>query len=406
MAGNVKVVKAKAGMLAIAKSVSTGELVIGGGTVKAVTNAVPEAFAGLTLHLDASRPETIVRDGDGYVLEWHSTVGGVVLTPQSDKGNNPFYSVNAYGDHPAITFGQTKAVASSGNALVGDRSICHKTIIVVNRPKAEMTSNLMGLYGGWHVNFGIRRETVSAYYWDDEGGVFEKRNGDLAYVNGVLEYDPANGLTPNNGTYYWSANWGAWSRTAPHVLTAITAESDVDKTTVTPAVGSYFTNWTRAWVGDVHEIIVYDRVLTADERNTIETALMSKWGILGNVNKTPAVTELGNVLSPDSAVRVTGDSTVDFGGMDQVIPALLVDAKTASCPQLTITGVIGPLDLSTMDFALSCETDLTARQSVLNVPSGLTGSFKSENVPEGVKVKYGATEVFVSAVRGLILLFR
>ena len=73
-------------------------------------------------------------------------------------------------------------------------------------------------------------------------------------------------------------------------------------------------NSSQPWLGDLAELIVYDRALTAAERKGVEDYLLAKYGI-GEQVTTPSISPAGGVFTDPVAVT-PGDA--DGGGGDPV----------------------------------------------------------------------------------------
>ena len=104
-----------------------------------------------------------------------------------------------------------------------------------------------------------------------------------------------------------------------HLVTSVNGA----RQTFRPAIGDYWGSsqyTSRYYRGDVAEILVFDRSLTALERQTVEAALMAKWFPAGS----------GSVLPSSASVTVQAGGTLDLAGARSV----------ARCPAAAVSRTV------------------------------------------------------------------
>ncbi len=105
------------------------------------------------------------------------------------------------------------------------------------------------------------------------------------------------------------------------------------------------------WWGDLAELIVYERELTALERKTVEDHLLAKYGVLNTVT-TPSISPAGGVFTgsvtvsietqtPGAEIHYTLDGTEPTLGSPVYADPLLIDA-TVTLKAKAFEGVLAP----------------------------------------------------------------
>lgn len=196
---------------------------------------------------------------------------------------------------------------------------------------------------------------------------------------------------------------------------------------------SYAHGTDRFLVGYLHEVLMYDRLLTTNEIEIVQKSLMEKWG----VTPAAALTNICNTLPPMD-VTVASGATLDLGNASQtlkklsgagtvangdslavtdglaltgtmsveanclVMPSLLLDAVTGDFPELSVSG-----DLDVTGTALTLSGFKASRATIVESANGTIASpFASvSGLPVGASLKYSENRVRISG-GGLMLLFR
>ena len=220
--------------------------------------SVDSPASGAVLWLDASDPNSLVLDGNNKVSRWNDLSGNENYVSQSDPNNQPDYAVvdsSIYG--PVVDFGDMVKSTdmlqpwmqfkdSAGNDLSLE-SI--RMVFVVMRGAGFV----LGGNSTYHFHRDRDIETSGeAILWDAEWTSENIRNGQ-SYLNGD-EVDGTVTPLPAMGAVISIATTGP--------VTANTLAKD---------------RTTRSGGPKYAEILIYDRVLTEQERQDTETYLMDKW---------------------------------------------------------------------------------------------------------------------------------
>lgn len=369
VSGNVKVVKTGAGKLSVrgAKTYSGDTLVSEGGLAAAPGCAV-EALGGCVVHLDAMRTDTLkVNAADNKVLEWRSTAGdGLVFSPYPREGvdgfpaadefdvDTPTYNSRLANGLPALQCGENAAGEKALTFLFGNKTIAHRTVILVQVPMAPTKpagANLLGYSSYGHPFFtdgSADNDRILKKWWGSSGKMYGQLgtswNGGYPYVymNGLKEWDPDGSVYNPYGEnrkqgFMSKFDTAPFNYYTPHVVTMVLPEN-ANTVSFRPAVGVsgriYWDGMKRGgdtsdadwFIGKLCEVIVFNRSLSDTERLTIETELMRKWNLPHR--STPIV---DSPLSANSAYHVVGGTTLDTGSGLGKVAALAVDSGSLVC---------------------------------------------------------------------------
>ena len=255
--GALTVVKRGAGSLTVGSAALAG-LAIEGGTVRFFN---PLAGDGLSWWLDAARSDTLTVE-NGTVTRWVS------------RGKDGTVFTTAHG-LPGPTRTRTLAgkdvVSFDGAAnqrLVATGSSVNRTVFVVDVPR-ELGENA-GLFGRDWADVGQRYESwthTASWAWKSGGHTFAQ--GNYIYIDGV-RFDENHNL-----------NSQPLIKGVTQVLTFEHPFDNGDSVpTFTPSVGGYYAENNvadRSFDGDIAEILSFDRILSATERELVEDHLAKKW---------------------------------------------------------------------------------------------------------------------------------
>lgn len=408
-----------------------GDTILDGGTVEAVTNLVVDAIPGLVLHLDAQRSDTIERDADGLVSRWYLTndptnffalaktgefMGATYLAEQTP----PLYLATGINDTlPCVRFGNnsTRTPMKLGETKGEDLfTLKHRTAIVVHVPQITGNDTVVP-YGRYYLASPGGRYHALIKYWSNSNVAYGHSvwggGTNEVYINSKKSYDFLNGPTPENIKFGYSV---PPESLYPQILTVTIPEADPEPPVLTyrPVLGAYcYRSYNdggsyecKGYIGNVCEVMVFDRYLPDAERRMIETYLYHKWftAAFGSKVYPPYRGERAftNTLASSTFV-VTADTTFAPIG-SQAIAALTVDAQGAeTAPCLTLTG---DLDLSQTAFILT-NGEAAVKGPVVQTTGTLSGEFKSvEGVDAYHKLVYRAKDVIYKAIRGAMLLVR
>jgi len=187
---------------------------------------------GLALWLDAAQPGAVVTDDAGRVGEWGDRSGAGRNARQDDPQLRPFYVHDGLNGMPALRFSETETTRMEIPDLAAGKTTA-TIFAVISNPEP-----------GSDVNHDPRILTAS------DGKEFDYMGGLCASVTGMETGGPR------------QAAWTFTDRSAQHVRLGC----------FSPSYQTYFT-------GLISELLVYTRVLTADEQDLVRAHLMAKWGL-------------------------------------------------------------------------------------------------------------------------------
>lgn len=178
----------------------------------------------------------------------------------SGFGANNLAAIRFDGDHSDPDGAGTLPAGDNADRLLLSIATSPKTVFLVCA--TQTNRSLDGVWGLDNGDMGIRLDGTPSV-WQNPGNENTYNNSGALYVNG----DP-NNQSAANGT--------------PIILTAL-GDSSLSAT----SLGNYFRynfGSSRAWNGDMAEVIVYDRQLNGAERSVVENALSAKYGIALSAN--------------------------------------------------------------------------------------------------------------------------
>jgi len=258
------------------------------------------AITGQVLWLDADDTSTILdAEGDnadsgafsGQVQTWvdKSTSGFSVTAAGST--NRPTYTTGALNGNNLLTFdGGSDFLRNTGASIAGDD---YTIFAVFNRTTATGRDAVYELGSGTGSRNGL--------YLNDTGSGRVQLYHNTAFISPTVTYSTSSyilsAITLDASTYNLyqnGANVGTGTTASPRTTsTGIYIGADA-----TPASPDELQ-------GNIAEIIIYDRDLTADERHDVETYLAGKWG-LSITNATPTVsTNTGTTLAEGATTMIT-----------------------------------------------------------------------------------------------------
>ena len=295
--------------------------------------SAPAFVPGLVLWLDGADTATRFTDPAGTIP---AGVGDRVARwdDKSDVGNDATQLTLA--SRPTVTdvAGSAVPVFDGGDSLALDptllpRGTAPSTVFVVARPDAT----------GTRAAFVHGANAVGAFRWYGSDG------SRMRYVSAFSTANPMTTAWPAAGPGVLTARFDAaagtaWADGGAEVTVAGSFSTGSSYAQVGANSGMQF------WSGPIHEILVYDRALTAAERRTVEAWLAAKWGIA----LTPAA-PTGVTATPGSGSVVAGwtppgdagggavtDYTVQYRAQGSSTWLTFNDG-TSTTPSATITGL-------------------------------------------------------------------
>lgn len=218
----------------------------------------PILGSNLLLWLDADDADAVTEDANGNITNWY------------DKSENSSHAVATTGKHP------------SGNA----NAINGKKALYFDGTEDMTLSNMLHSESNYTAFTVFKTNATNS----DAERLFESNDGSdrLILWSSTGASQNTGIFTDTEGTVSLSTRVSGaqvitWSLEAPssaksyiNGVTTATGSYTQKALESTPTIGSRNVNYV---IGDVGELILYDRVLTDSERAQVETYLSFKWGI-------------------------------------------------------------------------------------------------------------------------------
>ena len=310
--GDIAIEKRGSGNLTFAarQSYSGRTHVVEGGLASApdLSYADYSAYGTLSVHLDASHPETLVADGNGDLAEWKSLTDNGVTVYGAESANlypsvtyphsNPsIIASDPYaGGRSAVMFGYTRGGATRACTFIAARkngaaaNFQARTFFFVQRQRdPSSTLGFLGMVKGYTFRF-LR---TSGNGWDMAYKMDEAwANGRKATGTANCTYE-ASAHTNLNLLVVRNANLGSFEAIGAQYLIR-------DNGT---AIGT-----SSSLIMELHEVLLFDEALTDAQIEDVSGILMQKW----NIPK-QAVCISESLLSPMSSHVVDAGATLDCG---------------------------------------------------------------------------------------------
>jgi hypothetical protein len=297
-------------MSSIVRSVS-GSRVPGWLAAVALLPAGPAAFAqaplqnGLHAWFKADAGVTVT---NGTVTAWtDQTANGFVLTPPA---TGPVLTPASVNGLPALTFDGTVQL----NGSLGTESLNDATLFAIFRYTVADSDNdylyTLGANASAGSQFSLsRRSSERAYHYD----------GSVAFLS-------ADGLVPGSQWLVSSQVFGAETVSSHDLFlngAAVLRSKSSGSYAADPGtmvIGNWTSGSTR-FVGDLVELLVYDRALTESERRSMEGYLRNRTGLAANFEQEAEILSGWDVIQYELDAQPDALWTFDLGGTraDQAI---------------------------------------------------------------------------------------
>jgi hypothetical protein len=214
--------------------------------VRKPVRAPPPGVPGLRLWLDATNADSLTVDEQGRVSRWQSATG--VTAAQTDPARQPVRATDPLSGLPVLRFDGLDDWLSF--QLLNDA----RTVFVVAREDAHATSSFRSVLGETATTDFTRGGDRVLYFHPHSAFAGEDA---IAHVNGSA-------VNPT------AARW-------PESLCLVT--SVAARRLQASLIGSDRFVADRNWHGDIGEVLVYNRRLSASEIDAVESWLMAKWAL-------------------------------------------------------------------------------------------------------------------------------
>jgi hypothetical protein len=221
---------------------------------------------GLQLHLDASLPATVIRDGSNFVSAWNDKSGKARNMAQGTQANKPLFLATGLGGLGALQFdGTDDFMTFSDQTLSYIASKSFTVFYVASKPANNNTWVFGGTNTGTRTNLYAGNLTANThrvgFYNDDQGSIVTAAASGTTEIYTIV-YDSSN-------------NQRTIRRNRVEVSRAVTGGSVSSMTG--QAIGRYISSYGNFKIG---EFLIYDRALQFAEQETVEKDLISKWSIV------------------------------------------------------------------------------------------------------------------------------
>lgn len=219
--------------------------------------------SNLSLWLDAQSSSYVTRDSSDLVSQWTDKSGNNNHFT-SAGGDRPTWTQNQINGKPSVFFDGTQKL-TGGSGLYGI-SASANTMCLVSRRATET--------GAYEVMYSGDNGTTARYYmaYPSTAGFleFKNRNGAAGTV-----FDTLTATNPAKVIGYRS---GTTQGIIVNGKTAVPNNNGTDYTATNVTIGS-LSNDTVPFIGDLCELLIYNRLLTATEIDIIEKYFDNKWGL-------------------------------------------------------------------------------------------------------------------------------
>lgn len=209
---------------------------------------------GLSLWFDAADVGSVIRDANNRVSLWQDKSGNNNHAVQNTLANRPTYATNSLNGLAAMNF------TSNAMTMIGSKSGTYQTVIAVRNYTANGYQTLFA--SSANSDFSLRLN----------GG--QTTGGNASYAGDNNLNDWSNGNT--GATYVNGVNTNTISPNTFHMVYIATTDA-LRKVNATFSLSTSFSS--RGMTGRICELLVFNRQLTANERQQIERYLARKWKI-------------------------------------------------------------------------------------------------------------------------------
>lgn len=242
----------------------------------------PDDVPNLALWLDANDASTLTLDGSGNVSEWRDKSGAARHAAQATSTARPAFGGLGFGGKPALAFDGVDDILTIGNlsGLIHDKT--GATVIMVARtPTTSTVKRAFSL---------VSRPQTLIYrsifaIWADQGIISANARKHSSEAGSTTVAGPAEGaahVLTACMDYGSLAALNFYANGVHQGEDAIAgAGTRSNAALVAAAIGAFYATGSPSqyWEGDIAEIILYHRELSAEERTGIEAYLANKWGI-------------------------------------------------------------------------------------------------------------------------------
>ena len=400
LSGKINLEKSGAGTLTLPRDLSySGVTTLAGGTLKAAAVDYGK-FGTVSVHLDASKADSITTDENGYLTAWQSDDAAATVFKGANElyadtrswHNNPYVATDAEG-RTCVRFGRDAERTLVGSFIAkSDKSkIQARTYFFVMRSPSDSShyGSLLGMLVDY--NFRLYRNCNSPeYQWNSANMNEYWMNGEKGSVTfSASQYDKPHLLVIRNNAV------NSFDIIGGQYLYKNSMEGDMNQLASTAADM------------EMYEALCFTTAVSDDDVDFITQHLMRKW----NVPEQAEITYVnGGGLSQNTAYKVTANATLDTG--DDATKALMTGLTMVASsgglgqtalPKLTIRG---SFDAEDVPLCFVEATEVTSRQQFLSTTGTLSGEFDPiTGLTDRHRVKMDTSDAYLFYRLGTTILF-
>ncbi len=275
MRGGAQLTKSGAGRVWLTgDSVFTGEYRIEQGILKGAVFTAP-VMDGLEVWMDAAAADTIVTNASGQVTLWTDRVGGATMTPVG-AGGGPLYGATLLNGRPGLRFDRTLnngLLMTSGYA--NTTNVATAFVMMQRRSAQTPYAGLLSLYKEGSMDYN--NISSAAFYHFFGAAPFYAITGYRNNVGGgqipLTRETPICLMSRFNGSSHTLVQDGD----IPGSVSTDARMYDTFNADRLILGNRPVANYAYPFNGDVAEVLVYNRVLTAAEEQQVTEYLRARW---------------------------------------------------------------------------------------------------------------------------------
>lgn len=304
--------------------------------VSSVAEAGPVDVPGLVLWLDADTGN-VVKDGSNNVSDWNDllTANNTVAQNVSSLGSSdPVWLAHALGGQPAIRFTSSTNDRFSGTVDLLTPGTDRTIFVVGDGRDAGSGGTLVTLRRSTPTFVGQIAGSGNTYVYSDGVAVNIRTSTDqMPTVRApFISAHRVNGTTLNLDVNGMSQGFSTGN-------TILNSENGATGFTI----GGREDHAVQHWDGEIAEILVYDRELSAAERNRVGFCLQQKYGIYGSYTEEPSAVRLNELWGTGA-----GDKANDYDGVGNAVNLVGTTNNGGPTTLAQGSGTLPTFDFNTM----------------------------------------------------------
>jgi hypothetical protein len=317
---------------------------------------------------------------NGSISNWPDSSGWSDNASQLTSAQKPFYVTNALNGLPAVQFRGLQFMNLSKFPTVLTQAEAFIVVEATNWSTTAYNYQTLWMFG----NGGLPANERYPFY---DGSIWENFGSSVTYQLGV----PSEPLNQYNvyEVCSQSNNWEAWINRMPLYETT----NNTVLFNNPPTLGnSYYPN---SFNGNVPEVLVFNRALTASERSTVNNYLNSKYSLVSSVPPTP--TNLVATAFSPTQIGLTWSESLTNGAATQIA----IERSTASNGPFSVIAEV-PDALSYVDTNLAAGTIYYYQVQAINIiqPSPPSNIAQATTLATGANIPFGNLALWLKADSG------